>query len=133
MELTKIYRWACAKSERCRQSEYSYEQRMFGFVVQTIAEMYGVNELSWQKAIEMNPSGGLIGYGDRCTRLHNVLKRCKVCQIHAVFHDAFGFLYKAYQLGPGYDYVFGILPSCPLAGQVTGLMYWTYQYLKKQL
>ena len=133
MKFTEIYRSARVHAEYQRQSEYSYEQLMYGFVVQTIAALNGVNDLTWQHAIDMNPSGGLIGYGDTCPRLHKFLKHCKVCQIHAIFHDAFGFLYKNYQLGPGYDYVLGILPSCPLGGQVSGLLYWTYQYLKKQV
>ena len=39
----------------------------------------------------MNPSGGIIGYGATCPRLHKYLKRCKSFRLHAIFHDAMGF------------------------------------------
>ena len=130
MRLVEIYRWAHAE---CNLPKGSYERLMYGFVVQKLGELYGIKDLTWEHAIEMNPSGGMIGYGDSCPWLHKFLKRCKVCQVHAIFHDAMGFLYKAYGIGHGYDYVLSCLPSCPLSGQFTGLLYWSYQYLRRQL
>ena len=71
----------------------------------------------------MNPTGGMTGDGATCPRLHKYLKCCKPFRLHAIFNDAMGFLYKGYSVGSGYDYVFRILPSCPLAGQVSGLLH----------
>ena len=96
---------------------------MYGLVVQKLGQVYGLGDVAWEQAIPMNPSDGMIGYGATCTRLHKYLKHCESFCLHAIFHDAMGFLYKAYGVGNRYDYVFGILPSCPLAGLVSGLLF----------
>ncbi len=72
----------------------------------------------------------MIGYGDSCPKLHAMLKRCQVCRIYAIFHDAMGFLYKTHDVGNGYDILMGCFPACPLAGQVSERLYWTCQYFK---
>ena len=135
-----IFHWAQSEVKRIRVTDAqcsshagSYKQLMYGLVVQKLAQVYGSRDITWEQAVPMNPSGGMIGYGATYLRLHKYLKRCKSFRLHAIFHDAMGFLYKAYGVGNGYDYVFGILPSFPLAGQVSGLLYWTYQSLKRKV
>ena len=107
----------------CTTHDGSDEQLMYGLVVQKLSEHYDIENITWEKAIR---AGGMIGYGNSNPILHTMLKRCKVCRTHAIFHDAMGFLYKEYRVGNGYDILFGLLPSCPLAGQVSGLIYWSY-------
>ena len=46
--------------------------------------------------------GGLIGPGN--SFLHPLLQKSKPFRVHAVFHDAFGFMKEKYNLGPGYVY-----------------------------
>ena len=130
MLLIEIFHWVQSELRRIRVTDAqcsshagSYEQLMYGSVVQKLAQVYGLGDVTREQAIRMNPSGGMIRYGATCTRPHKYLKRCKSFRLHAIFHDAMGFLYKVYGVGNGYDYVFGILPSCPLAGQVSGLLY----------
>ena len=71
------------------------------------------------------PFGGLIGIGN--SPLENVLGNFKIFRLHAIFHDAAGFMLTNMGCGPGYCY---ILPSsiarklnyCFL-GHLTGLSY----------
>ena len=138
MSFINIYQWALQELKNLRRSQCishdgSDEQVLYGLVVQKLAEFYNIENITWETAIRANRSGGTIGYGDACPRLHKCLKRCKVCRVHAIFHDAMGFLYKTYGVGNGYDILIGHSPGFPLAGQVTGLLYWTYYYLRKQL
>ena len=59
------------------------------------------------KHFRMNPSGRMIGYGAIFLRLHRYLRLCKLFHLRAILHDAMGFLYKAYGVRNGYDYIFG--------------------------
>ena len=73
------------------------------------------------------PFGGIIGVGD--SYLENFLGFFKLFKLHAVLHDASGFMKTKYSTGPGYLYVF---PSCPtllnscFIGHITGLVYCTF-------
>ena len=109
------------------------EQLLHGLVVQKLAEFYDTEAITWETAICQNRSGGMIGCGQSNPRLYLLLKQRKVCQMHAIFHDAMGFLYKTNEVGNGYDILFGCLPACPLAGQVSGLLYWSYQCMRRRL
>lgn len=68
--------------------------------------------------------GGKIGPGN--SRLHDLMKRCKVMQYHAIFHDAFGYMKHKYDVGPGYIYAtpYEGLQSTMYFGHITGLFYW---------
>ena len=49
--------------------------------------------------------------------------------MHAVFHDAFGFMKSNFDLGPGYVYAVTEKPLCVnnmLLGHLSGLAYWLY-------
>ena len=49
---------------------------------------------------ESAPYGGLIGPGNSI--LHNYCKNSKLLRVHAIFHDAYGFMRTYYNIGPGY-------------------------------
>lgn len=83
------------------------------------------------------PYGGEIGIGHSPV-LHNIFKRSKVIRVHAIFHDANGYLRSRYQVGPGYLYVikqFAKMPdllNCCLLGQFSGMSYWLgYKLFKR--
>ncbi len=78
-----------------------------------------------QEANDERPHGGTIGIGN--SRLHNIFRTYKVMRLHAIFHDAAGFMKYRYNIGPGYSYVFPGFPinSC-FIGHVSGLIYCTY-------
>ena len=69
--------------------------------------------------------GGLIGPG-MTTRLHFLLSYFSpLFKIHAVFHDAYGHLFRAYKKGPGYNYIWSFrwFPNYFWLGHITGLLF----------
>lgn len=75
------------------------------------------------EANEKCPFGGLIGMGNSQLWLENLLNKYKVFRLHAIFHDAAGFVRSEYGTGPGYMYVCETrLNSCFL-GHISGISY----------
>jgi len=51
----------------------------------------------------------------------------KFFRLHAIFHDAFDFMKRIYDVGPGYVYALSQKPifvNSMLLGRLTGLLYW---------
>lgn len=75
----------------------------------------------------LNPTGGLMG-PDNGYPFQPAEDR--PLSYHAIFHDAGGFLYNSYGIGPGYNYL-GLetwrSPGDPLTGQLSGIRYWHQQ------
>ena len=71
------------------------------------------------------PYGGTIGIGN--SRLDVILKHFKIFRLHAILHDAAGYMRDCHEVGPGYCYVWNNFPinSC-LLGHITGLSYCIY-------
>ena len=72
-----------------------------------------------------SPFGGLIGVND--SRLERIFSFSKIMRMHAVLHDASGFMKRYSNEGPGYIYVLGtyspeLLNTCFL-GHITGVFY----------
>ena len=70
------------------------------------------------------PYGGIIGPGNSC--LNNYLYFSKIIRVHAIFHDAFGFMKTTYDTGPGYIYMLPNLPNHFLLGHISGIAYWSF-------
>ena len=71
------------------------------------------------------PWGGIIGPG-MTMRMHSVLSSLSpLFKLHAVFHDAYGHLYRTCRKGPGYNYVINLpfLPNYFWLGHLTGLFF----------
>ena len=78
------------------------------------------------------PWGGLIGPG-MTLRIHSVFSTfLPILKLHAVFHDAYGHLYRTRQKGPGYNYMipFGILPNVFWLGHFTGYLFFLWLKLR---
>ena len=75
-------------------------------------------------ALKLRPYGGIIGIGS--SLLDQYFKSFKTLRLHAILHDAAGFVFEFREKGPGYSYV---LP-CPVTneylGHVTGLAFCLY-------
>ena len=78
---------------------------------------------------KLAPFGGIIGPGD--SFLHKYLKHFKILRIHAIFHDAFGFMKEEFDIGPGYVYTFLNFPNHFLLGHISGILYWSFFRLAK--
>lgn len=74
------------------------------------------------------PWGGVIGPG-MTLRLHSLLSPLSsILKIHAVFHDAYGHLYRTHKKGPGYTYAlpYSCLPNYFWLGHFTGCMFFLW-------
>ena len=69
------------------------------------------------------PFGGLIGPGN--SQLDTYLKFSKIIRVHAIFHDAYGFMKLQFGIGSGYVYTFPNAPNHFLLGHISGVLYWT--------
>ena len=79
---------------------------------------------------DLAPFGGLIGPGD--SLMDKWLKHFKIFRLHAIFHDAFGFMRSNFGVGPGYVYTLSekpIFANNMFFGHITGLAFWFYQKL----
>ena len=71
---------------------------------------------------------GRVGQGDSILLHKWMFDNDGPVAYHAATHDAFGYLYRTYNVGPGYNY----LHKCsifntynPLSGHFSGLKYWS--------
>lgn len=78
-------------------------------------------DIDWEQVNIQTPFGGIIGRGD--SKLDQFLSWSKVMRLHAVVHDAAGYMKREFSCGPGYCYVFTKFPinSCAL-GHLTGIL-----------
>ena len=76
--------------------------------------------------------GGIIGMDN--SRLDYFLKHFKIFRMHAVLHDAAGYMREVHNTGPGYCYALENFPinSCVL-GHISGLMFCMWQKLFNSL
>ena len=78
---------------------------------------------------KLRPYGGIIGIDN--SSLDKYFKSFKILRLHAILHDAAGFVYEFSEKEPGYSYV---LP-CPVTneylGHVTGLAFCLYMKIFK--
>ena len=76
-------------------------------------------------ALKLRPHGGLIGIDD--SSLDSFLKFSKVFRLHAILHDAAGFVKEHSGKGPGYFYFANCcgLSSCYI-GHISGLFFCLY-------
>ena len=75
-------------------------------------------------ALKLRPHGGLIGIDD--SKLDKYLNHNKVLRLHAVLHDATGFMYELCRKGPGYVYVMPCPISNEFCGHLTGIAFCVY-------
>ena len=78
------------------------------------------------------PHGGIIGIGN--SRLDSLLSGSKLFRLHAILHDAHGFMKSEYDVGPGYVYTTAFPVNNCLLGHVTGLAFCLYvKHFKRQV
>jgi len=68
--------------------------------------------------------GGKIGIGD--SYMHDYLSGSKILRLHAILHDAAGYVKTHYGMGPGYSYVIRFPGNSCFIGHVTGLTFCMY-------
>ena len=103
------------------QIKLDYPEYSERFVYFLAACLYLDPDINLEIVLKLRPYGGLIGIDN--SSLDEYLKSHKFIRLHAILHDASGFIAERSQKGPGYSYV---LP-CPITnayiGHMTGLMF----------
>ncbi len=88
--------------------------------------------LNFNSVNEKCPYGGIIGCGN--SNLDILFKYSKIFRLHAILHDAAGFIKSEFDEGPGYCYAFKCPINCCFLGHVTGIAFCLYlKYLKSTL
>ena len=82
---------------------------------------FSENELNYDVAIKLRPYGGLIGVDD--SSLDKYLKDSKTLCLHAILHDAAGFVDEFYNTGPTYCYMLPWKCNCSLIGHLSGITF----------
>ena len=89
----------------------------------------GLENFDYEIALKLRPYGGLIGIDN--SSWDKYLKRFKVLHLHAILHDAGGFIYEFYELGLGYSYMILCKINRCFNGHVTGILFCLYLLLFK--
>ena len=89
-------------------------------------------DIDLHQALQDCPHGGIIGIGD--SKLDRLFRRSKVFRLHAILHDAAGYVRAKYGCGPGYLYMLDNCPiNCCFLGHLSGLVYCLYLKLFSKL
>ena len=98
-----------------------------------VGEAFGIHEIFGSL---LNPTGGLVGAGNHFAHPMIPIKAGHLdpdnpIAIHGIVHDAGGYLNTYHNDGPGYDYLDSDIEFLdtdhPLAGQISGIAYWTME------
>ena len=87
------------------------------------------DNLNYDILIKLRPYGGLIGIDN--SSLDKYLRNSKILQLHAILHDAAGFIHKSYQQGPTYCYMLPWNCNNSLLGHLNGIAFCLFIKLKK--
>lgn len=120
IDLAKIHRNYC----RIKETQPYFSKRRSYFLA---ACLYFDPDLNLEVALKLRPYGGLIGMDD--SRMDKYLNGSKVLRLHAIIHDAAGFVWDYSKTGPGYVYAVSCPISSPLIGHITGISFCLYHKL----
>ena len=77
--------------------------------------------INLQTASKLRPYGGLIGIDN--SSWEDRLKEPKILRLHAVLHDAAGFVHDLSQMGPGYTYALPCPVNSCYLGHASGIFF----------
>ena len=75
-------------------------------------------------ALKLMPYGGIIGIDN--SSVDKYRKISKILRLHAILHDASGFIYEIYNQGPGYSYMLPWKSSNCFSGHLSGILFCLY-------
>ena len=104
------------------EKEYSgYSERYLYFFATCF---YLDPDLDLDIALKLRPYGEFIGTDN--STFDNYFKSYKILRLHAILHDASGFVLKHSEKGPGYSYVLPCPATNEYLGHVTGVAFCLY-------
>ena len=104
------------------EKEYSQYGERFLYFLATCLHLDP--EIDLVIALKLRPYGGLIGIDN--SALDKYFKSFKILRLHAILHDASGFVYEYSEKGPGYSYVLPCSVTNEYLGHVTGIAFCLY-------
>ena len=104
------------------KKEYSQYGERFLYFLATC--LYLDPDLDLEIALKLRPYGGLIGIDN--SSLDVYFKNFKILRLHAILHDACGFVYEYSEKGPGYSYVLPCPVTNEYVGHLTGIAFCFY-------
>ena len=104
------------------KKEYSQYGERFLYFLATCLHLDP--EIDLDIALKLRIYGGLIGIDN--SDLGKYLKSFKILRLHAILHDASGFVYENSEKSPGYSYVRPCSVTNEYLGQVTGIAFCFY-------
>ena len=104
------------------EKEYSQYGERFLYFLATCLHLDP--EIDLDIALKLRPYGGLIGIDN--SALDKYFKSFKILRLHAILHDASGFVYEYSEKGPGYSYVLPCSVTNEYLGHVTGIAFCLY-------
>ena len=112
------------------EKEYSQNGERFFYFLATCLHLDP--EIDLDRALQLRPYGGLIGIDN--SALDKYFKSFKILRLHAILHDASGFVYEYSEKGPGYSYVLPCSVTNVYLVHVTGIAFCLYvKSFKKSL
>ena len=81
-------------------------------------------EIDLDIALKLGPYGGLIGIDT--SALDKYFQSFKILRLHAILHDASGFVYEYSEKSPGYSYVIPCSVTNEYLGHVPGIVVCLY-------
>ena len=88
------------------------------------------DNLNYDILIKLRLYGGLIGIDN--SSLDKYLKNSKILELHAILHDAAGFIRKFYQQGPTYCFMLPWNCNKSLLGHLSGIAFCLFIKMKKK-
>ena len=82
-------------------------------------------------AMKLRPYGGLIGIDN--SSMDRFLKDSKILRLHAILHDAAGYIQEYCKQGPGYAYMLPCDINSPFAGHIIRIAFCWYTKLFKPI
>ena len=94
------------------------------YFLATSANFSEIDGFDFDIALKLRPYGGFFGIDN--SSVDKYLKISKVLRLHAILHDAGGFIYEIYYQGPGYSYMFPWKSSNCFSVHLSGMLFYLY-------
>ena len=105
-------------------TSYPKESVRFNYFLAASEYFSELDSFDHDIALKKRPYGGLIGID--ISSLDKYLKVSKILRLHAILHDAGGFIYEMYNQGPGYCYMLPWKSSNCFSGHLSGILFCLY-------
>ena len=105
-------------------SLYPNNSVRLNYFLATSAYFSEIEGFDFDIALKLRPYGGIIGIDN--SSVDKYLKISKVLRLHAILHDAGGFIYERYKQRPGYSYMLPWKSSNCFSGHLSGIFFCLY-------